>query len=142
MSRTNPELLVATPGRLIDIINSYDLDLSGVEYFVLDEGDRMLDMGFQDDIVTIQNKITNEDVRSMIFSATMPSFIKKIALESMDDPVMIDLVGDKTNQLPEKLRSKAIITKSMTNTIAHIQRYVEENRDKKIIIFCEKKSDI
>lgn len=48
-----PELLVCTPGRLIDVINSYNLDLSNVQYFVLDEGDRMLDMGFQDDIVEI-----------------------------------------------------------------------------------------
>ena len=48
-----PEVLVCTPGRLIDVMNSYDLDLSEVEYFVLDEGDRMLDMGFQEDIVEI-----------------------------------------------------------------------------------------
>lgn len=46
-------MLVCTPGRLIDVVNSYDLDLSEVEYFVLDEGDRMLDMGFQDDIIRI-----------------------------------------------------------------------------------------
>jgi len=46
MRYTNPELLVATPGRLIDMVNSYNLDLSEVDYFVLDEGDRMLDMGF------------------------------------------------------------------------------------------------
>jgi len=68
-------MLVCTPGRLIDIVNSYDLDLSGVEYFVLDEGDRMLDMGFQDDIVAIQDAIPNENMRSMIFSATVPKFI-------------------------------------------------------------------
>jgi superfamily II DNA/RNA helicase len=55
-----PELLVCTPGRLIDVINSYDLDLSKVQYFVLDEGDRMLDMGFQDDIIEIQNHIKND----------------------------------------------------------------------------------
>ena len=46
IEKMRPELLVCTPGRLIDIINSYDLDLSNVQYFVLDEGDRMLDMGF------------------------------------------------------------------------------------------------
>ena len=70
-----PELLVCTPGRLIDVIDSYDLDLSEVNYFVLDEGDRMLDMGFQDAIVQIQDKIAHDDVRSMIFSATVPAFI-------------------------------------------------------------------
>lgn len=71
----SPELLVATPGRLIDVINSYDLDLSEVDFFVLDEGDRMLDMGFQDDIVEIQRSLSSEDIRSMIFSATVPNFI-------------------------------------------------------------------
>jgi len=46
IERNNPEVLVCTPGRLIDVVDSYGLDLSDVEYFVLDEGDRMLDMGF------------------------------------------------------------------------------------------------
>jgi superfamily II DNA/RNA helicase len=55
-----PEILVCTPGRLIDVINSFNLDLSNVQYFVLDEGDRMLDMGFQDDIIEIQNHIKND----------------------------------------------------------------------------------
>jgi ATP-dependent RNA helicase RhlE len=67
-----PEILVCTPGRLIDVINSFNLDLSNVQYFVLDEGDRMLDMGFQDDIIEIQNHIKNDQMRSMIFSATVP----------------------------------------------------------------------
>ena len=93
-------MLVCTPGRLIDVIDSYDLDLSEVKYFVLDEGDRMLDMGFQDDIVKIQDSIQNDDTRSMIFSATVPHFLQNIAKESMDDPVMVDLVGDDENQLP------------------------------------------
>lgn len=66
---------MATPGRLIDILESFGYDLSEVEYFVLDEGDRMLDMGFQDDIMQIQQAIPNDDVRSMIFSATVPTFI-------------------------------------------------------------------
>ena len=46
MTKINPDVIVATPGRLIDIIESYRLDLSAIDYFVLDEGDRMLDMGF------------------------------------------------------------------------------------------------
>lgn len=136
-----PELLVCTPGRLIDVIDSYDLDLSEVNYFVLDEGDRMLDMGFQDAIVEIQDKIAHDDVRSMIFSATVPAFIQKIAEECMDNPVMVDLVGDDSNQLPATIRNKAIITSDFDNKLAHIQRFVQENRDKKILIFTETKSE-
>ena len=75
----------------------------------------------------------------MIFSATVPSFIQNIAKESMENPVMIDLVGDDAMQLPAKLRTKAIISTDMKNKIAHIQNFVESNRDKKIIIFCETK---
>ena len=60
----------------------------------------MLDMGFQDDIVKIQDSIQNDDIRSMIFSATVPHFIQNIAKESMDEPVMVDLVGDDEAQLP------------------------------------------
>lgn len=59
MKETNPEILVCTPGRLLDMINYYNLSLADVDYFVLDEGDRMLDMGFQDDIMDIQSHITN-----------------------------------------------------------------------------------
>ena len=94
MKKIRPEVLVCTPGRLIDMIGSYGIDLSGVEYFVLDEGDRMLDMGFQDDIIEIQSNIRNPDCRKMIFSATVPQFIQNIAEQNMENPVMIDLVGD------------------------------------------------
>ena len=91
-----------------------------MNYFVLDEGDRMLDMGFQDDIMKIQNKITNDDIRSMIFSATVPPFIQNIAKECMENPVMIDLVGDDSNQLPDTIRNKAIITSDFDNKLAHV----------------------
>lgn len=97
MKRVNPEVLVCTPGRLIDIINTYELSIADVDYFVLDEGDRMLDMGFQDDISEIQSHIHNARCRSMIFSATVPKFIQKLAAQSMQNPVMIDLVGDNEN---------------------------------------------
>ena len=77
----------------------------------------------------------------MIFSATVPNFIAKIASESMDKPVMIDLVGEDTNQLPAQLVSKAILSPSFDHKVQHIKQFVTANRDKKVIIFCETKSD-
>ena len=62
----NPNILVCTPGRLIDIINTFGLNLSEVKYFVLDEGDRMLDMGFQDDIEYIQNCIVAKTLTFLV----------------------------------------------------------------------------
>jgi superfamily II DNA/RNA helicase len=59
IERDKPDILVCTPGRLIDVITSFDLDISSVDYLVLDEGDRMLDMGFQEDIELILSHIKN-----------------------------------------------------------------------------------
>lgn len=141
LKRTDPEIIVATPGRLIDVVEHYNLDLSSVEYFVLDEGDRMLDMGFEKDIIKIQEFLTHQKMRSMIFSATVPPFIQNIAQESMENPVMIDLVGDDSAQLPAKLVTKAIITQGMDQKVSIIQKYITENKDKKILIFCDTKRD-
>jgi superfamily II DNA/RNA helicase len=65
--------LVATPGRLIDLCQNYNLDISGCRYQVLDEGDKMLDMGFDKDIKVLQQHMP--DAQTMIFSATIPSYI-------------------------------------------------------------------
>lgn len=78
----------------------------------------------------------------MIFSATVPKFIQNMAAQSMTNPVLIDLVGDDENQLPAQLRTKAIITSSFENKVAHIHQYLTQNQDKKIIIFCETKKDV
>jgi superfamily II DNA/RNA helicase len=60
----------------------------------------------------------------------------------MTNPVMIDLVGEDENQLPDTLKTKAIITTGFENKLAHIQQYVSDNRDKKIIIFSELKREV
>lgn len=55
---------------------------------------------------------------------------------------MIDLVGDDESQLPSQLKNKAIVTKSFHNKLAHIKKYIMENKNKKIMIFCETKKDV
>lgn len=65
---------MCTPGRLIDLLKNEGLPLNQVEYQILDEGDKMLDMGFEDDIIEIQKSLS-DTTRSMIYSATVPAFI-------------------------------------------------------------------
>ena len=102
----------------------------------------MLDMGFEKDIIEIQDHCTNEEMRSMIFSATVPNFIQNIAAESMENPLMIDMVGDDESQLPSQLKNKAIVSRSFHNKLAHIKKFITENKNKKIIVFCETKKDV
>lgn len=83
---------MATPGRLIDLLENYGLQVDSSKYQILDEGDKMLDMGFQQDIIRIQRFMP--DAQTMIFSATVPSYIQEIAREYMKNPILLDLVGE------------------------------------------------
>lgn len=84
-------MVVGTPGRLIDLINGGSLQLSDVQYLVLDEADQMLAVGFEEDVEVILEKLPAER-QSMLFSATMPSWVKKLARKYLDNPLTIDLV--------------------------------------------------
>ena len=84
------DIIVATPGRLIRHINLGNIDLSKVSFFILDEADRMLDMGFCNDIMTIAKQLPKER-QTMLFSATMPEEIRKLARDILTDPVQITL---------------------------------------------------
>ncbi len=83
-------ILVATPGRLLDHVNMRSCDLSGVQTLVLDEADRMFDMGFIRDIKKIASMIPHKR-RTAMFSATMPAEIRGLAKELLTEPVFIDL---------------------------------------------------
>ncbi len=82
------DILVACPGRLLDHINQRTLDLSGIEILVLDEADRMLDMGFFDDIVTVARQCPKER-QTLLFSATYPEGIAKLSAQFMKSPEQI-----------------------------------------------------
>ena len=84
------DIIVATPGRLISHINLGNIDLSKVSFFILDEADRMLDMGFYSDIMTIAKQLPKER-QTMLFSATMPEEIRKLASDILTDPLQITL---------------------------------------------------
>jgi ATP-dependent RNA helicase DDX21 len=85
------DVVVGTPGRLIDLINGNTLRLNEVEYLVLDEADQMLAVGFEEDVETILEKLPPKR-QSMLFSATMPTWVKKLARKYLNNPLTIDLV--------------------------------------------------
>jgi ATP-dependent RNA helicase RhlE len=84
------DILIATPGRLLDLINQRYIDISKVEFFVLDEADRMLDMGFIRDIEKVLKLLPNRR-QNLLFSATMPASIAKLAGSFLKNAVMVDV---------------------------------------------------
>ena len=84
------DIIVATPGRLISHINLGNINLSKVSFFILDEADRMLDMGFYNDIMTIAKQLP-KNRQTMLFSATMPEEIRRLASNILTDPLQVTL---------------------------------------------------
>lgn len=91
------DVIIATPGRLITHLEMYDIDLSHVRYFILDEADRMLDMGFSDDIMRIVKKLPAER-QTIMFSATMPPKIQQLAKTILNDPTEVKIAVSKPNE--------------------------------------------
>ena len=89
------DILVATPGRLLDLMNQRRLRLDGVEFFVLDEADRMLDMGFIHDVRKIAARLPQRR-QSLFFSATMPQQVSELAHRLLTDPVRVEATPPAT----------------------------------------------
>lgn len=87
------DIVVGTPGRVIDLLRRGVLNLSQIQFVVLDEADQMLAVGFDEDVEVIMEQLP-QNRQSMLFSATMPSWIRKISNKYLKDPVIIDLVSD------------------------------------------------
>ena len=88
------DIIICTPGRLLAHLDFDYFDTSGVEHFILDEADRMLDMGFYDDIMKIAKSLP-EKRQNLLFSATMPSKIRTLATKLLDNPASISLAISK-----------------------------------------------
>lgn len=131
------DIVIATPGRLLSLMNIYNVDFSGVKYFILDEADRMLDMGFYEDIMAIVKKLPKER-QTIMFSATMPANIRKMAKAIMNNPTEVQIAISRP---PESIKQQAIdIYEPQKNDF--LKSLLQERHLKKVIIFVGKKQRV
>ena len=131
------DIIVATPGRLISHINLGNIDLSRVSFFILDEADRMLDMGFYNDIMTIAKQLPKER-QTMLFSATMPQEIRKLAANILTDPLQITLSLAKP---AEGISQEAYICHE-GQKMGIIKSIFENESTERVILFASRKSKV
>lgn len=132
--KSGADIIIATPGRLLSHLNLGYVDLSEVSFFILDEADRMLDMGFLDDIMKIISHLPKER-QTMMFSATMPENIKKLADNILRDPVEIKLAVSKP---AEKIKQEAYLCYD-AQKLPLLIKIFEDNRPQKVIVFAGSK---
>lgn len=133
--RRGVQIVVATPGRMLDILNRKAIDFSNVKYAVLDEADEMLNMGFQEDINDILST-TPQEKKTWLFSATMPAEVRRIAKKYMTDPVEMT-VGTK-NTGNANIEHEYYIVRA-ADKFAAFKRIVDFNPDIFGIVFCRTK---
>jgi ATP-dependent RNA helicase RhlE len=109
------DVLIATPGRLIDLLNTGQADLSETEYLIIDEADRMLDMGFIRDVRRIVAKLP-EQRQTLLFSATMPDEIARLAREILFEPKRVEIA------------SKTVAVEKIEQTVHHLDSAAKRSR--------------
>ncbi|MDE7188699.1 MAG: DEAD/DEAH box helicase, partial [Muribaculaceae bacterium] len=135
--RKGVQVIVATPGRLIDLIKRGEVKLDEVHTVILDEADEMLNMGFLDDIKEILQHVP-EERKMLMFSATMPKEIAGIAKQFMHDPV--EFVAGNKNEGSKNVKHIYYMVKAHDKYLA-LKRVADNNPDIYAIIFCRTRKD-
>lgn len=135
--RNGVQIVVATPGRILDIIRRKAIDFSKVNYVVLDEADEMLNMGFQEDINSILST-TPEDKKTWLFSATMPPEVRRIAKNYMKNPVELTMGIKNTGNV--NIDHEYYVVRAR-DKYAALKRIVDFHPDIFGVIFCKTKID-
>ncbi len=131
------QIVVATPGRLLDLIRRGAVQLKNVEYVILDEADEMLNMGFKEDIDSILEH-TGDDRAIWLFSATMPSAIRKIVKKYMVAP--LEVVVNTTEISNKDIIHQYVVTKS-SNKLMALRRFLDIQPDMRGVLFCRTKRE-
>lgn len=131
------DIVLATPGRLITHLQLGTLDLSRTTHLVLDEADRMLDMGFAEDILSIVKQMPKQR-QTILFSATMPPKIAELARTVMHDPVEIEIAVSKP---AENIRQCVVVCHEPDKTLV-LRRIFELQPPQRVILFCSSKQKV
>ncbi|KIK66137.1 hypothetical protein GYMLUDRAFT_218998 [Collybiopsis luxurians FD-317 M1] len=148
-NETITRIIVGTPGRILDLMNEGACDLSGVEFLVLDEADRMLDKGFENDIRKIISKTRPKEQRqTLMFSATWPEAVRRLASSFQKDPVRVTVGSDdltansRVEQVVEVLddsRGKDARLLKHLRTLGH--KKISTDTDSRILVFALYKAE-
>ena len=133
-----PDILVATPGRLLDHIDAGRIDLSALQMLVFDEADRMLDMGFADDIDAIVNA-TPASRQTLMFSATLDARIAQLASRQLRDPQRIEIAAARADQ--SHIEQRLHFTDDMSHKERLLDHLLRDSSLKQAIVFTATKRD-
>lgn len=129
------DILVATPGRLLDLIETGDINFKALEVFVLDEADTMLDMGFFKDVQTIISKLPKSR-QTLLFSATMPAEIEILAQAILTDPKKVQITAQTVTI---DLVNQSVYHLEKSNKVPLLFNILENPDHEKVLIFCKTK---
>ena len=137
--RRGVTFVIGTPGRIYDLIHRKILDLSKCTSVVLDEADRMLDMGFRDDMVFILGKCPKENRQTLFFSATLSPEIKKLTTEFLKDPIFISVISGET---AKNIDQDVIRIKTKEEKLDRLHEVLKKDGSDKVLIFREMKHSV
>jgi ATP-dependent RNA helicase RhlE len=131
------DIIICTPGRMIAHLNMGYVSMKGLQFLVLDEADRMLDMGFQDDLAKIIKALPAKR-QTLLFSATMPPKIRQLARNILIDPVEVNIALSRP---PEKIVQKAFVVFEQQK-LALVKYLLKKTPYKSALIFCSRKQNV
>lgn len=132
------DLLVATPGRLLDFCNQHVIDLNKVDTLVIDEADRMLDMGFIPDVRRIMGRLPTKDRRTtMLYSATLTDSVMELASQWMDEPVRAEVGSD--HNATDTVRQVVYVVRA-EDKFKVLFNHIALHPEARAIVFCNRKS--